>query len=682
MWPLAVGSGVMKWDAMDLYLPWKFFITDTVKHGQLPLWNPYINGGFTQMGDPGTWYPISYLFGLFGYGIGSVSYEYIFHLYIAGIGFYTLGKQFQFSRSTCLILACAYMLSGLMIGNGQHIGWVVGSSWFPWVFYYFREILLRPKVRPAVMLSLTLFFMLSGGYPAFFFVTAYILLIYFIVQAIQRIRDKGSATLKKPILFISGAAVLFLLLSSVVLTSSFDLSAHIARGGGLQDEGTWRLLSGSLPAKALVSYVFPLATAHNNFGYWNADFSMTNCYFGATLLFLLIFLSFQKGISKNVRIYGGIGLFILTVALGEVFPFRQWLAYLPFMDMFRFPTLFRVFALFFFLIASGFALEHLWKSPKLQKRLSLFLLILIVALGVVAGIVFFQMERWKFVQLLSDGWHHFLSIAYGRELLFFQCSVLIALLSGYWIFSRLKPQHWKTTLIVVILVEISSATILHRYATVIENRTLAETSRGLENIPSGFPTPQWDLPMKTFTDSEHNVHFSYLWKSLSFYRKTPSLDGISPYTFFTTAEAIRTGEYDKFKELPFVFFAEELNRDGTLNEVSVDTLSYSKMNIASFSPNQVTIDVHPERNTQLILAQNNYPHWKAFIDDNPVDIKTVSHTFMGIDLPKGQHRVHFEFRPERVISCFKISLISFMSVLLYLFVYSIFQLKSSRKTSE
>jgi hypothetical protein len=177
LWPLFFGQAVMKWDAMDLYLPWKYFITDTLSHNQLPLWNPFINGGFSQMGDPGTWYPISWgvgaLFG--GYSIGALHFEYLLHVYLGGLGFYFLLKQFGFSRTVIVSCAIGYMLSGLMIGNAQHVGWVVSAAWLPWVLRYYLKLQGSPNFRTAIQLALVLFFLLSGGYPGMFIVTIYVL---------------------------------------------------------------------------------------------------------------------------------------------------------------------------------------------------------------------------------------------------------------------------------------------------------------------------------------------------------------------------------------------------------------------------------------------------------------------------------------------------------------------------
>ncbi|MFM7638367.1 MAG: hypothetical protein ACKO67_01430, partial [Bacteroidota bacterium] len=82
--PAFMETAALQWDATEIYLPWKYFVTEQVKQGYLPLWNPYMSGGFPQHGDPGTWYELSYLFAAtHEYNLQSLLVEYLTHLLIA-----------------------------------------------------------------------------------------------------------------------------------------------------------------------------------------------------------------------------------------------------------------------------------------------------------------------------------------------------------------------------------------------------------------------------------------------------------------------------------------------------------------------------------------------------------------------------------------------------------------------
>ena len=92
LFPLVSGTNTMKWDATDLYLPWKYYVTECFANGELPLWNPFINSGFPQMADPGSWYPVSWILAWLGggYSLNVLHWEYIIHLFIGGFGMYSL----------------------------------------------------------------------------------------------------------------------------------------------------------------------------------------------------------------------------------------------------------------------------------------------------------------------------------------------------------------------------------------------------------------------------------------------------------------------------------------------------------------------------------------------------------------------------------------------------------------
>jgi len=681
LWPLFFGQAVMKWDAMDLYLPWKYFVTDTLSHNQLPLWNPFINGGFSQMGDPGTWYPISWgiaaLFG--GYSIGALHFEYLLHLYLGGLGFYFLLKQFGLSRVVLLSCAIGYMLSGLMIGNAQHVGWVVSAAWIPWVLNYFLKIQKKPDFRTSVQLALVSFFFLSGGYPGMFIVMMYVILGYFAVNSWKQIRSKNYALYKKQWIFSGISAVLFVLMSAVVIIAAFDMAPLISRGTGLNDRADiWNTLEGSLSPQALVSHVYPLATAKNDFAFWEADFSMTNCYFGVLLLLTIFASLFRKGVHKNIRIYFGIGVLFLLISLGQTFPLRTWTAYLPFMDLFRFPSLFRLFALFFFLISAGFSLQDLLSSEKRKKQFFYIIIGAILLLVIINLVLLSGVEKYKFGQIISIGWFHFMAQANINELVFFQGGILILLLSALLVIRKFKLLDWNKAILLIVILEAVSFTWMNRYATILDDRPLSEAIGGMENLPDGYPTPSaWD-PISISNDADLNLQFIQLWKNLSIYVKRPSLDGISPYAYTDMAKAVEVGEYDKMGQYPVIFFAEHLHGNNYIDTASIDTLSAQKLWIETFSPNELKVNVELPNASNFVYLQNYYPAWQATVNGKTVPIERVSETFMSVKLPKGKSTVEFSFKPTNVIRASFVSMAFWAGALLFLMVSGIQRFRRNR----
>lgn len=671
LWPLVSGAAVMKWDAMDLYLPWKYFVTDGISHGQLPLWNPYINAGFSQMGDPGSWYPISWIIGWLSgsYGMGSLHFEYLVHLYIGGIGFYLLGKSHGWIRTVCLAGGIGYMLSGIMIGNAQHVGWIVSAAWLPWILVYFRAVLNEPDIKSSLRLALVLFFMLSGGYPGMFIVTVYILVVYFIINAWMKYRAKESSHLKRQLIYFTIASGVFLALGLVVLISSFDLSSLITRGIGLNDRtDVWNTLNGSLTPRSLVSCVYPLATTVNDQTFWGADFSMTNCYFGVIALLAILVAVFQKDAPKNIRIYALIGVLFVGIALGQDLPLRKLTTYLPFMDLFRFPSLFRLFALFFFLLSAGVSLNFISSSDRLKKHFLYSLLVTSALFALVCICLFSNVELWKYNQIFSVGWLHFMDQVTIKELIFLQSGILLVLMGGLWLLLRSKKISWGIAVLLLISIEAISFTRMNNYATILYDRSLADASVGMDDLPDDYPVPSTTLPLTTFNDVDQSQHFVQLWKNLSIYLKQPTYDGISPYAYHTMAEAVESGEFDKIVKYPLVFLASEIDENQNIDTASIDTLSHQRLRIDGFNSNNITLNAQLDQPSYLVYVQNHHPSWNVYVDGKKAPLKRVSDTFMAVKISAGEHTIDYRFEPTKVVTASFISFGTLAVVILFLII--------------
>ena len=124
----------LKNDAFNGYFPPKFFMSESIHSGYLPLWNPYINFGLPQYGDmsSGFWSPVTWLVAsTVGYNAYSFTIELLIYLLTAGIGMYILCRFYEMNRSVCMIAGLSYMCCGYMIGHLQHFNWISGAAFLP-----------------------------------------------------------------------------------------------------------------------------------------------------------------------------------------------------------------------------------------------------------------------------------------------------------------------------------------------------------------------------------------------------------------------------------------------------------------------------------------------------------------------------------------------------------------------
>ena len=68
----------------------------------------------------------------------------------------------------------------------------------------------------------------------------------------------------------------------------------------------------------------------------------------------------------------------------------------------------------------------------------------------------------------------------------------------------------------------------------------------------------------------------------------------------------------------------------------------------------------------LVLLQNYYPGWKAFVDEKETVIEKANTTFMCIQVPAGKHTISFIYQPTLIKYAWYVSLISLITVLIFL----------------
>jgi len=89
--------------------------------------------------------------------------------------------------------------------------------------------------------------------------------------------------------------------------------------------------------------------------------------------------------------------------------------------------------------------------------------------------------------------------------------------------------------------------------------------------------------------------------------------------------------------------------------------------LVSYSANEVVINTEGDGKGLLILSDNYYPGWKAYIDGKETGVYRANYTFRGVLIGSGIHTVLFRYHPSSFFLGTKISLLSlFFIPVLYL----------------
>ena len=85
-------------------------------------------------------------------------------------------------------------------------------------------------------------------------------------------------------------------------------------------------------------------------------------------------------------------------------------------------------------------------------------------------------------------------------------------------------------------------------------------------------------------------------------------------------------------------------------------LPASLAQITDYSSTSVTILAQAKQDGLLVLSDQYYPGWRAYMDGQPAEIVRVNQIMRGVLLPAGDHQIVFRFQPESLHLGFWLSL--------------------------
>jgi hypothetical protein len=693
-WQIALFRHPLKWDIIDQAFPWKYFIGECLQHHILPLWNPYQHCGYPIHADPqsSAWYPITWFFGYFwGYSIYVLSIDFTLHIFLAGTGMYLLGEKMGFQEKIALIMGTAYMFSGFLVGNAQHFMWIISATWLPFILYAYIDLYQKQKLKQAIVFGLLMFFMITGGYPAFTMILLYLLALLFVLFSMSILRNEGRPSLYH-FFKINIYALVFSITNSVVmLFSIWKFMPELTRTGGV----TLReALTGPFSPQSFISFLLPYGVVNHDTSFFGTDLSMTNIYFG---LFMFIFFVASFFIKKPpfFKLFLFWGLFILAAAVGDALPIREFLYYYaPFFNVFRFPALLRIFVIISFIVLAGFTLnEFSSNDEKISKKIKMATFITGLFVLIIVA-VFSYGQDINIGEYLKEGnLFTFSKKSTIAQQLFFHGIVQLVFLGLFFILiNKVKNTKKKLSfLFVLVIADLVFATQLNAPYTIFEKgysqKTIYEATK---KFPDGFPPPTMQSVISTNDITAR--HFATSWRNLNIFYKQIAWDGYNPAQLrdFVFLEDSLKPLFKATINNPPVYFGSVFNSSKllkdktTLNDVDssmvflvdeeIQEITASKPQsgdsvwFKDFSPNKIELRTVANGQRFLVLLQSRYYGWEAEIDGTDTDIITTNVNFMGVQVPEGEHQVTFSYRPRFVILGFYFSLASvIISVLALMF---------------
>lgn len=677
-WPISLNLFTFKNDALTYYYPIRTLISDALNNKELPLWTPFINMGYPLHADmqSGAWNPIIWLFSFCThYTLYAFHVEMLVYFSFAGIGFYFLGKEFRFNKHTAVIVGLAYEYSGFMLDSVQFFVCISAACYLPYILLFFKRLIENKKIKDAVLTSLFLFLLFTGSYPALFIITFYLLLAYLFFHFFST-PDKWYfiKTITTP-LFISIFS--FSLLSLPAIISFIQHLQFIDRGN---NQSLSFAQQNSLLPVSIISLIAPFSTSAIE-NWLDTDPLMRSVYMGLVPLLFIIYGLLNPTIwqQKKIRFFIFSGIILFALALGSHFFLHKWAYYfLPMINTFRHPAIFRLFGVFCMLIVTGYAIDFWLKNniPTKNKLLKRILLVLISSL-VLFTMSFCFLFRNE-ITILSFKKNNFTLGTFYSQLNFidrFLLQIPFVLIILLLILIILNYNLRLKYLVILCIIDIFIASQFNIPATVIGTRNTSLVTTILNRNKEPFPTPKLTSINENSQNSLNTISgsslpFTKIIGRNSYYITPGNLKSQEAFYSSTIQKIVFDNPVLYFannstvKDVANGFFDSDLQKANKY--VGPENSAGSSINIIKLTANTLLCNVQNKEASQLVYLQNNYPGWQVFIDDKPSVIQQVNISFMAVNLTPGEHTILFWYKPNYIKSAWCLSLLTLIFLLLFL----------------
>ncbi len=643
--PLSTFYFGMKNDAFSDNFPNKFFLSEAIHAGQLPLWNPYMNYGLPIYADMGFAFynPITWFFALIGYNAYTLTAEVLLYIYLGGVFMLRLGRFFGFTKKICLVIAAMYMCSGFYTGCLQYINFLTAAAFLPLALLTMLQLFNNPGFKSSFWFAAACYAVFAGGHPAIPIALVYFLIALIILLFVYLPHYRRQA--KQIIFSLAISSVLLALFYLPAIYSYINILPFYGRGGPAQQALSTQ--AGFTPV-AWLSFLFPFSTAANT-NFFGTDVAMRNGFFSVTG-FICVSLS-KKSKQLYTRVLLIAALFMLLLSTGGWIK-EMLFSKLPLLQYVRYNGEYRVFSILCFCVLAGFVLQHLQQGEKTLSRrfnwafitvaLSCCCILIVLAatshLGVNAllGILKQPLPAAQKIKVLLAG------ALPG----FLTASAVLTLVVSLLSLMAVK-KHRFNLLAGIVLCDVAFNCIIYLPVTGVGQVTLKHIQSVYNTSPKGIPIPPL-VPIKNIDTLD--AKSTGLVGDITYYNKLIGTTKLTDYPSYFTATA--------------TYF----NNRTLVNQVSTHPFIFTKkaapataaISIQQFTPTVIHVLVNGPADDTLVLLQNNYRFWHATVNGQNTPIATAYTTFLSVKIKKGNNDVVFYYQDRWLGFCLLISLAAFI----------------------
>ncbi|MBT3239556.1 MAG: YfhO family protein [Chloroflexi bacterium] len=374
MGPTILSGKAIYWGTPLLqFVPWWTQAWQTLKLGQLPLWNPLVGMGVPLLANyqSALLYPPTWLYFLFAEIADSPGIAWgqalliALHLAWAAWGMVSLTKKMGWTALAQTVSALAFSLSGFLVARSHFLSIISAAAWLPWLlFAAYQLVHLDNKKRPFLLLTLFVTMQLLAGHAQ---TTWYSLILTFAFLTFWTWQKSSNTEILKnwSKFAFMGIWAAILAAAQLLPTSEYLLQSQRASEFNIAQAMTysfwpWRFLTVFLPN---------LFGTPANGDYWGyAAFWEDATYIGLISIILAIAFIFYKNRNSAQKKFATFLIILIGIsfllALGDNTPIFPWLyRNIPTFDMFQAPARYLIWAEFALVMLAGMAVMA-WQRPQ------------------------------------------------------------------------------------------------------------------------------------------------------------------------------------------------------------------------------------------------------------------------------------------------------------------------------
>jgi len=348
--------------------PAAHYLRQSLRAGELPLWNPLSNCGAPFLAQWGTMclYPGSLFFVALPmpWALGVFC---LLHLWLGGLGARALAERWTGNRFAAAVGGTAFALNGASLACITWPNYCVALGWLPWIVLL-TEQAWREGGRKLVLAALAGTMQMLTGVPELVVMTWGFLGVLMLSEAwpaegISNFQF-SIGNLKSPLRF-TAVVLLIAALSAAQLLPFFDLLAHSQRDASYHD-ARW-----PMPPWGWANFLVPLFRYFQTpQGFWVQEGQqfLSSYYLGLAPLALAL-LAVWKARERRVWLLAGVTLFALVMALGDAgLLYTALKNLLPGSLIARFPVKFVLLAAFTVPMLAAFGIAWLTRNSECGMR--------------------------------------------------------------------------------------------------------------------------------------------------------------------------------------------------------------------------------------------------------------------------------------------------------------------------